>query len=1214
MKNKRSLIILSLLITVILCFGIFQIKGNTTQAEVNVNSVAKLFTQTDTPNGINIIEYKNEFVEYTKIRRYAGINGVKVSLEAGEIFQNNATYFLNGSFSFLASINGDDSITKIIPKELFTYVNEQLYIGKEYGYYINTYIPYRKDYLVSSVILIDVKREYMDDFAFDVTIQPIMQLNYYYLTRENSSITLQGYEGHEPETCTVMMDSNVNNAVVPMVSQGFNTTPASTTNYLQYKESDSYTISDISFISNIKNTNTANYGDGTYNPQVDNGYFFIGSDYSYSATKYSAGGNATSAIKYLGEYAVSSAIGYVPVIGDLYSMTNDAIGIIDAITAVNTSIAYNETNKNYYYEDTVLPPTRRGQLEKYNNLIKYSQMIINTYGSDRLYFKSGDYAKGTFEISHTPTSQDKESTHINVDIAMKIVAKDGSVAEIKSSNYGFALNEGQPIYTELAENNNMYILPEHYIQYKFTPRENGVYIFDMDSKDLELYVNNKLIDMINEKYSKHLNRGQEYVIKIKNNSKELIQKPFVIDCEGVYDEIVMKAGEERLLKLANNNVNHVLLNTGHSDVIFRTLFEKNMISVKDNINKSEFATALSDKDYYVLVKNNSEQDKTVKIKNIEYVDIFETTTSLTIPSNSSIAKFKFYASESKNYIFRIEKRGYNIKIFNKDFCYQPYLVSNFKDARLFEINLKAGDIIYFELTKTYSEDFSNEMIFGLNIKKEVAGKWKVDDKDFTGNRYNVERGKSFNLKLEYAGDIYSTDYANQTSNYKLIYFNDNGNIDIDSLSLLGTYSIEFEIEYTEVFDDLKEIIKIKKFQFIINIIIQNEINNKISAYHLNNGIEISIDKNFINKIKVRVQNGNYERYFELNQDKNYLNGFNQYIPIVSISVVSIWYKLKLDATGNNLTESEANNGSYGVNISPLTANHIFSFGDGTKNNPFDIFRVEQFNKIKNFANGSYYFSQRGNLDFKNSSPDTILTRFYGFYNGNNFNIKNVKIFGQSSNFGGLFSTLSGEIKNINLSINFEVTVTSFIHIGGIVYANYGILDNVIVDGNIKAQTSGAVIGGIAGYNQGNIINSYSKVSIHTRYDVGGITQYNKGNINNCKYFGVLYLYFVESSHAGGISGKSSGSIEKCTVYGSILYKSPESNSRTLAPYIGSISGSIIGKGSVTNCLTAIGRDSGKLKKVTWKEYVFPWWKEYSHDQLKNYAKLQSGQVGNTCNC
>lgn len=88
---------------------------------VDVQEKCRLYTDSNAPNGINVNEYLNDYVsrldmETLDISSYAG-----GSLQGGNCFASTVSY--TGQTSYVtASIDGDDNIVKLIPRELFTYV------------------------------------------------------------------------------------------------------------------------------------------------------------------------------------------------------------------------------------------------------------------------------------------------------------------------------------------------------------------------------------------------------------------------------------------------------------------------------------------------------------------------------------------------------------------------------------------------------------------------------------------------------------------------------------------------------------------------------------------------------------------------------------------------------------------------------------------------------------------------------------------------------------------------------------------------------------------------------------------------------------------------------------------------------------------------------------------------------------------------------------
>ena len=99
--------------------------------------------------------------------------------------------------------------------------------------------------------------------------------------------------------------------------------------------------------------------------------------------------------------------------------------------------------------------------------------------------------------------------------------------------------------------------------------------------------------------------------------------------------------------------------------------------------------------------------------------------------------------------------------------------------------------------------------------------------------------------------------------------------------------------------------------------------------------------------------------------------------------------------------------------------------------------------------------------------------------------------------GGLARINDGTIQNIRIT-NGSVSGTSP---GGIVYSNWGIIQNTNFSGTVTAELGDA--GGIAGKNNsGGIIRDCNVIGIVTNYRSGsydGIVGFNNGSVINCHY-------------------------------------------------------------------------------------------------------------------
>jgi hypothetical protein len=155
----------------------------------------------------------------------------------------------------------------------------------------------------------------------------------------------------------------------------------------------------------------------------------------------------------------------------------------------------------------------------------------------------------------------------------------------------------------------------------------------------------------------------------------------------------------------------------------------------------------------------------------------------------------------------------------------------------------------------------------------------------------------------------------------------------------------------------------------------------------------------------------------------------------------------------------------------------------------------------------------------------VIPCFGGSFDGNGHTISNLHI------QGGGYLGLVGQLRD------------------GATISNLG-LEGMDVNG------TGYYVGGLVGYNSGNVINNYSIGTVSVDYtedrDIGGLVGYNDGNITNCYSAGMIregYLF----DNTGGLVGTNEGSI-----LGSFSTVMVDSGSNV---------GGLVGtnEGSITNC-------------------------------------------------
>ena len=186
--------------------------------------------------------------------------------------------------------------------------------------------------------------------------------------------------------------------------------------------------------------------------------------------------------------------------------------------------------------------------------------------------------------------------------------------------------------------------------------------------------------------------------------------------------------------------------------------------------------------------------------------------------------------------------------------------------------------------------------------------------------------------------------------------------------------------------------------------------------------------------------------------------------------------------------------------------------------------------------GSYTLGS--NIDASNTATATTLKDIWSTAGGF------VPIGNSTSNFTGTFDGLGHTISNLTINLPAILYVglfgydnaTSVIRnvgmiggsttgsgsVGGLVGFNNGTISNSYATDNVFSTSSLNYIGGLVGLNYGTISNSYAtgNVSSSSATYVGGLTGFNSGIINNSYATGNV----TGSSYVGGLVGSNIGSI------------------------------------------------------------------------------------------
>lgn len=195
-------------------------------------------------------------------------------------------------------------------------------------------------------------------------------------------------------------------------------------------------------------------------------------------------------------------------------------------------------------------------------------------------------------------------------------------------------------------------------------------------------------------------------------------------------------------------------------------------------------------------------------------------------------------------------------------------------------------------------------------------------------------------------------------------------------------------------------------------------------------------------------------------------------------------------------------------------------GDGRENNPYLISTKAQFEAIAQQQNGASgkYFKQTADIDLGNigeTENAIVSTEFKGIYDGGGFTITYSASFLGTTYTGdyGLFSTVSGTIKNLN--VNADITL------GGSEVA----MNVALLCGYLKES------GNITFCNVSGNVNSTVNAELGGGSDAGLICGESKGTITYCNASGNV----VGVGYAGGVVGQltSPAVVRGCAFTGSV---------------------------------------------------------------------------------
>lgn len=409
--QKKSLVTICCiiaLVTILMAGIIFMIpEAYALNPEENIANLTEQnysFTNSDTPNGVNIAKYAN--LHY----------GKNATLERKNNNQN-------------ITIKDSDDIIKIIPMYMFKVEGITQHIGKQYGFFIETRKPIKSsNMLLSTVVIVDVTNSdnmYSPDSKshLKIELKPVFQADFAYVKRGDTESFCIGEQFYDFFSENYLLDLTIsypatgNEFVIPVPTLGVG-------NDIEFLQHNKYYMTELSNQTSLYNGNHPNIGEDGYVASQDMGCFFSQIDFSYDGIFLENGKttvadvgsvvyNATS----LGFDIIDMAAGLksvwkaVPYVGAVVTGADIAMSILRIIDDLKTQTISSSKTLSYtpYYNN------KDQQIASSGGLRKDAAIVIQSAENKELLFGTNHSATFDFQINCQDISVDtRYATMINV--------------------------------------------------------------------------------------------------------------------------------------------------------------------------------------------------------------------------------------------------------------------------------------------------------------------------------------------------------------------------------------------------------------------------------------------------------------------------------------------------------------------------------------------------------------------------------------------------------------------------------------------------------------------------------------------------------------------------------------------------------------------------------------------------------------------------------
>lgn|GEM_PF-2407454 len=1203
--NKCMLILWCILVCVSIGIGlVFDISGiaSAENCETNLNGLCRTYTESSNPNGVGLYEYLQDYRRLTQDHMYTFANTTLPNTKhyLGELFDNNAQY--SSSFTSVSvDVFGDDNIVKLIPRELFTYENRTLYIGKKYGFLIVTE-PYGS-VLQSNVIFIEVVGN-VNDYLADIKLCVRESLTFVYIA-QNQSMILPSVPTMDNSgiLSNYVLQNGISSAVVPLAGIQVVTNPEKETR-LRFFQFEKYVLGNVSFAAQIRNQNTYNIEDEEYDVNNDCGHFFTGNNYYYSATRRQnktfkdvvnsfAGWTFDSGIDFVkdktewvfedGDDAFN--ISRIPTAAKMLRIAGVGLDVCERMSKATAPVIYNDSNVSYNIEAQYLPNTKQSQINKYGKLIKASHAILNSVEDNAAYFRKDNYARAQFSYSHTDGENIYSQFEFAVGASLFRKSNWKNIGVVVSESSFYDINEPQEKVVSDFENANYYMLPFGEQKIAYTPKYSMAYTINAISDVVDVYLDGNKLDKQNGKYILNLTSNNKHVITFKNTNYGSGSDAFLIDAvemENNSTTYTVAGNGNYLCKFVPNKkgvYTFFASNSFVTDILTREYgdIESNRtLSPVKTPSTTLSAYCKEGESYYVVVYNGSNSTATGVVSATELSETWGTGTNQAIQVDKNIVYNKFVVPSSTNtsedYVITFANAGslqFVVRDENGNTCNIIGNSNGYLDIK----EMIPGRTYYIGVWSEQNQTLVPQV-------SKFAGdlyRWKIYDSDgveYTagaGGVFALPRGKVYDIQLFVNGSVRYYNIRKTTDT--LAGYTESSAV-YDTTTAKLTLSDDRDM-FTTIALTAQNVNGI-----VLNInTVFNPSEIIISKVDLENKISVEIAKSSLVKTvnyKVNGKNsiGNNFSYTGTFSGNAYTNGLKDLynrkaVGNVNFSITTVIFTQKY--------------GKQTYTISPADRTATINCSDT------DIYNALQLYNIRYHSNDACRVE--ADIDVSTLGENwTPIPELNASLTGGLHKISGVNIYIPENITGsrcfGLIGVIKQDVSVGFLGVDVNITCASkhyedYVYVGALAGQNYGGIITAACTGYLECHRNRSNLGGIVGANFGDIHISGFNGTLFGNGEMGGIAGYNSGLINGGTVNNSTIRHSVaEEAHSiGGIVGHCNGGEVKAskisnsniTIWNTAIIRKIQTRMGTIIGHLQN--GTMSSDCTVENCTW----DSGKIK-------------------------------------